>query len=753
MENKSKSEKLNLTVETIFHGQEQGETLPSMRAYLFDNTGAYVTSEPIEKENVVFKIEGNKNYSVAIGPNLLAEDGGAPQDLADNLLKANTVRYDVIPQANKNILRAVVSKFIWYCWWQTCIVVHGNVRKLINPGSPTPQYLPICNGTVQIFQVDLGCTLDRLSSFQVLTLRDVLVDRLRGIPIDTERISLIHGPIPPGPLREATITSSASARIGNFQSTSAVSKSKAAIKGEISRIAPVSNQANLRKITSQTELANTLTSLEGIPLRQQMVLYKPILWWFLCELIPDWAFCWQELGEVPIQSDGSFSAEVCFWCPDDFPDLYFEVIQNINGVDVEISDPQIACSTYYNYDGSQSVEIDVTDPRAVACLPTGGGPDYLYVEVLGITDIDLQNIDGLNTPFTFGDGLVTWGGSPAQPVPFGGTLAFNMNFHPGMFGYYYRWSYKFDDEPDFTPIHAPVVHQYQKLISVFPLTYQKIPVPLGPFTIGANSNLFAIPDPSLSWVSVDNYQDLFFGFFDSTGGISDPAGYDYSLVDGVSNRKSGMCTLLLEVFDSAGNFVACNNTFGSRTEGDSEPGVPAAGPFTFLLPSGNTYPPAPTGNITDHGRLLFRINVDNNQTVASLPNVHIGANDANDCGFLDFQNLTDVVSIDYSARHHEGFLSWDLDVYRGHCGIAASTSASGNAPGSPLPAVASLDRSAGILLGVTPPASCGNCPNGAAFAINLNCYAWATNGRYTQSQYDSSDTRAFALIKPCPDKG
>jgi hypothetical protein len=325
-----------------------------------------------------------------------------------------------------------------------------------------------------------------------------------------------------------------------------------------------------------------------------------------------------------------------------------------------------------------------------------------------------------------------------------------MNFHPGMFGYYYRWSYKFDDEPDFTPITAHVVHQYQKLISVFPLTYQKIPVPLGPFTVGANSNLFAVPDPGLNWVSVDNYEDLFFGFFDSTGGISDPVGYDYSLVDGVSNRKSGMCTLLLEVFDSAGNFVACNNTFGSRTEGDSEPGVPAAGAFTFLLPSGNTYPPAPTGNITDHGRLLFRINVDNNQTVAKLPNVHIGSNDANDCGFLDFQNLTDIVSIDYSARHHEGFLNWDLDVYRGHCGIAASASANGNAPGSPLPAVASFDNSAGSLLGVTPPAGCGNCPNGAAFAINLNCYAWATNGRYTQSQYDSSDTRAFALIKPCP---
>lgn len=747
MENKSKSEKLNLTVETIFHGQETGEALPSARAYLFDNAGNYVTSEPVEKKSIVFKIDSNRNYRVVIGPNLLTDERKAPGNLADKLSKANSTSYDVIPKLNQNILRAVISKYIWFCWWETCIIVHGNVRKLINPGSPAPQYLPLCNGTVQIFQVDLGCTLDRLVSFQLITLRDVLVDRLRGVAVDAERINPLRGPIPPGPLREARALSLSSTRINSLESHARQSEKFIVSKELTNRVTPVSTRANSPKTTSQAELANTLASLDGALLKQQIVLYKPILWIHICELIPDWAFCWQELGEVPIQSNGSFSAEICFWCPNDFPDLYFEVIQVINGVSVEVYDPQIACSTYYNYDGSQSVEIVITDPRAVACLPSGGGPDYLYVEVLGITDIDLQNIDGINTPFTSGNGLVSWSGNP-QLVPFGGTLAFNMNFHPGMYGYYYRWSYKFDGEPDFTPIFAPVVHQYQELISVFPLTFQKVPVPLGPFTVGSSSNLFAFPDPSKDWVSVDNYNDLFFGFFDSTGGISDPSGYDYKLTDGVSNRKSGMCTLLLEVFDGAGNFVACNNPFGSRSEGDHASAPSAAPQFTFLLPQGNTFSTAPTGNISDQGRLLFRINVDNNQTIAMLPNVTAGANSADVCGFLHFQHLSDVVSIDYVARHHEGYMNWDLDVYRGHCGIAASTSANGNSPASPAPAVASFTNSAGSLLGVTPPAACGNCPNGAAFAINLNCYAWATNGRYTQSQYNSSDTRAFAMINP-----
>ena len=70
---------------------------------------------------------------------------------------------------------------------------------------------------------------------------------------------------------------------------------------------------------------------------------------------------------MPIQSDGTFNAEICFWCPEDFPDLYFEVIQNLDGVETEIYDPQIACSTFYDYDGSESVDIVIDDPRAVAC--------------------------------------------------------------------------------------------------------------------------------------------------------------------------------------------------------------------------------------------------------------------------------------------------------------------------------------------------------------------------------------------------
>jgi hypothetical protein len=756
----SKSTGRNLRVETVFNGQEQGEGLPPMQVYLFDRSGKLVGVEPAGKE-LTFPISGRQDYRLVVGPELVKDPKRPPDDLWQQLMQAKSLTKDVRALAKQELVSLAISKAIWFCWWETCITVHGTVRKLLNPGSGDPMYATICSGTVQIFQVDLGCTLDQLASFQVITLQSLLVDRLRGLEISAERLDMFRPPIPPGPLREGKSIGSGSARLntsslragsaggsGETGAAKAAAASKKAANTFSSQFAPLTS-LQVMPASSLAEAATTLSVLQGKALNQYIVANKILLWPFLCEFIPDWWFCWQELGEVPIQSDGSFWAEICFWCPDDFPDLYFEVVQNFDGVEREISDPQIACSTYYDYDGSQSVDIIVDDPEAVACLPTDGGPDYLYVEVLGLTDVGLDAIDGLNTPFSAGTGLVTWWGS-SQPVPFGGTLGFNMKYHPGMFGYYYRWSYRFDGEANYTPIIAPVVHRYQQLVSVSPLTFQIFTDPLGPMTVGTTPNLYKFPDPANDWISVDNWQDLFFGFFDSTGGVVDPPGYVPADHDGVSNHKSGMCTLMLEVFDSAGNFVPCNNTPGVLTEDDQVGDPSSPKPFTYLLPSGSMYVTAPPANITDHGRLLFRIRVDNNYTVAKLPSV-INATTlqyADDCGFLRFTDLANLISVNYVAREVNDFLSWELDIYRGLCGLAATTGVNNHSsPGAPVPpgAPAAFTNSCATLLG--PLGSCAACDDGAAFAVNLNCWAWATNGRYAQTQYNSSATIAFALLK------
>ena len=727
-------QKLRVTV--TLHNPERSQKVPSLAVYLFGPSGALVKAQPLGKDLVEFGVLDGR-YVVTVGPNFLNDKGQLPPDLAKKLEASRAFSRDYIPALHKNVLEIAIPPQFWLCWFLTCIDVHGTVRKLLNPGSSSPQYAPICSGTVQIFQVDLGCTLDQVISFTDNVFRNLLVDRLRGIEV-AESVQV-----------QGSLVSAAEVTLANqtFASAQALTTRSQAATLQTAALRPDNIlRATAAPATSLNDLATTFSSLSGTALKSAILANKALLSPFWCFLIPDEAFCWQELGEATIQSDGSFSATVCFWCPEDFPDLYFEVVQNF-GVEREIYDPQIACSTYYGYDGSQSVDIVVTDPTAVACGQTGGDLGFDYIEVLGITDLDLQFVDGVDTPFTAGSGLT--GKSQVGPkiFPFGGTLAMNMKFAPTMFGKYYRWSYRFDGDADFTQIIAPVVHPYQELVSVFPLVFQKVPEHLGPFPVGGQNNLYKIPDPSKDWVSVDNYYDLFFAFFDSTGGITDPPGYNPADHDGVSNRKSGMCTLMLEVFDAAGNFIPCNNPVGARTEGDQGADPPPPGSFTFLTPNLNAFSPAPTGNVTDHGRLIFRIRVDNNNTVAKLPGVSDSLGSADACGFLHFNNLANNVEIDYVARHPNNFLTWSLSVVRGlGCGVAA-LSANSNAPAAVPPPPAAFNNTAGFLLrdlGGT----CQACNNGAAFAVNLYCSAMATDGRFSQSQYDSSATIAFALLTP-----
>ncbi len=677
-----------LSIDTTFHGQKEGQALPSTQAYLFDSAGRLLAIKPVGAEAVTFEINPAQRYQIIVGPALVSENQEPPTDLMAQLTQAKAVVRDYLPELGPKSLAFSLFPTIWFCWFPTCIPVYGTVRKLLNPGGSPSQYAPICTGTVQIFQVDLACTLDSLAAVQLFTLRDRLVQLLRT------------------PSKVAT--QQAVATNLTFATTS------------------VNTSAlSLEQITA------TLSLLDGTALKQFLIQQKSLFWPFWCELIPDGAFCWQELTEVPLQSDGSFFAEICFWCPEDFPDLYFEVVQNFDNVAQEIYDPQIACSTYYNYDGSQSVDIIVDNPNAVACQPPPNpGPGYLYVWPTGIGNEDLANIDGLETGT--GTGLL-----PGN-TPWGGTLSLQMQFHPDLQTnniQYYRWSYAFDGDPGLTPIRATVTHRYLTFtVSGGIITGPFNPVTLGPQIVGGNANLFAIPDPNLPWIDIVDPLDRPFAYFDSTGGVTPP--------------RSGMCTLVLEMFDGAGNFVPCNNTRGIATLGDQSTDPATPGAFTYLLePSGgppNTFTNAPTPNITDDGRLIFRIRVDNNSTDAELDQVATpsGTTNTDPCGFLHYQLGTDPVSIAYVAFHPNNFLNWQLRVFRGLSGIVASI------PPSP-PPIDTSSGSPGSPATFTNPASSllGTCTR-AAFAVNLDCLARATDGYSRQSQYDSHATIAFALTTP-----
>ena len=644
-----------------FHGQAQGE---------WPAHGRSIAPNVWLQPNVLVRksrpwAEPDLTYRLMVGPDLLASNEQPPADLVDQLTTAGAISQDVFPRANQERIRLALSRFTWFCWWKTCIVVHGTVRKLLNPGEAPPVYAPICDGTVQIFQVDLGCTLDRLDSFRVLLLRDLLTEKLRGLTIATERLDRLRVSADFGPRAQARSIGEATARLVQSSAVAGRAEARAEVAmGQVARMGPTA-VGGTPVVSSAAEAAITLASLPAHLVKQFVVANKPILWLHLCQLIPDWAFCWQALGEVPIQSEGTFWAEICFWCPDDFPDLYFEVVQNINGAQREIYDPPIACSTYYDYDGSRSVDIVIDDPLAVACVPYPHRPvSGVYVWPTAIGNLDLNVITDLEGIPTVSTALT---GSGFGKNPWAGTLALQMSFDPAILSTsvrYYRWSYRFDGDADFTQINESVTHRYRQAISFSPLSFVYQPFVLGPNTVNATHNLYhVIPDldPSpggFGWVDVNDPLDRPFGYFDSTGNLLPP----FTNRDDALPRRTGLCTLLLELFDGSGNLVPCSNL-----------GLP--GPFVFVLPD-PLNPAAYTSsltanNVTPQGQLSFRVRVDNEDTVAELPGVHVGAASADGCGLLHVGTLSDLVSVDYVATHPHNFLSWDLSIIRGTCTVTS----------------------------------------------------------------------------------
>jgi hypothetical protein len=641
-----------LTVEIAVAAPKDREKA-DVRVYLFDGAERLVQSEPA-KDSLQFSIDPDQRYRVTVGPNLL-EQGRAAADLRKRLISAGAISQDYSPRQPVTKISFSIREALIIQWLFVCVNIHGTVRKLLNPGESPASYAPICSGIVETFVIDLACSLPHLSDALLLSIKNQTLARMIGV--------------------------------------------------EIADIVTM-NWSDFARVSA---LAAGLFPLTGNALRNYIVSHRAALAPFMCNLIPEWAICYRQLPNATIQSDGTFSLNYCFFFWEAPPDLYFEVKQTIGGIEREVADPDIMCTTMWGYDGSEGAVITVEDPTAVACAPTGPDLGLLYVWPTAIGNIDLGQIDGLETPGS-GTGLLPGDGAGTA---WGGTLPLQVIFDPNLRANnikWYRWSYRFGSE-DFAPIKADVTHRWMQIVGMNILVH---PVLLGPHPVGTEENLFEIPDPALPWININDPADRPFAYFDSTAGQTP--------------GRSGMVTLKLELFHTDGTHVGCGN----------DPNPPHTGPFKFMLPdvAPDSYMPAPAPNIDANGDLIFVIRVDNNPTRAELPDngVRVSGNAADLCGMLHYNLRTDNVSIDYIATHPNNFLSWDLTVSKGFTGPVVSITGVVNS-GTP----SQLIRQAGVLL--------GTCDQ-AAFAVNLNAYARITNGYGRQSQYDRSDTIAFALLHP-----
>jgi hypothetical protein len=652
-----------LTVNVGLPKQDASKTAPPVQVYLFDAADQLVEAQA-PKERNEFRVDASQRYRVTVGPDLL-KDKAAPANLVQKLAASSSVSRDYVPALKNTNIAISVDLTTLGLWLVRCINVHGSVRKLLNPGGDPPEYASICTGTVQVFTIDLACSLDRLTPAQLTNLKNTMLARMLNREIQD---------------------------ILNFDF------------GDLGHVL--------------TEAVGMIP-LSGAALKSYIVANRAALAPFMCNIIPEWDICYTQLADAPIQSDGTFSNTYCFFLWETV-DLYFEVVQTIDGGTVEISDPDILCTMMFNYDGTQPVLITVDDPAAIACLPTKSGPGYLYVWPTAIGNIDLRNIDGLET--LAGTGMTS--DFFGRPVAWGGVLPLQMQFHPGLQAggvVYYRWSYQFDGDFGFTNINTPVTHRWQEVtvdgmgvihIHLHAYTF-------GPQLVGATPNLFEVPDlVGKTWVDINDPADRPFAYFDSTQGLTP--------------GRSGMCTLKLEMFDGAGNHLSSGN-------------AGHAGPFKYILPD-LTMPPdafvdAGGPNIDGNGDLVFRIRVDNNPTKAALYDALTGSHGGGDaCGMRHYNGPGDPVTISYAATQPENFIDWTLSVTRGLCGQVVGTS---DHTSSADPA--NFTNNASVLLAAF--GGCTACTQ-AAFAVNLYCAARITNGYGRQTQYDRSATMAFALLTP-----
>jgi hypothetical protein len=230
-----------ITVNVVLASQE-GQKLPTARAYLFDRVGRLVDSHPVAQA-IRFNVSPTQDYRVTVGPDLL-KDGKPPADLTGQLAKAKAV--------SKDALDFTIHPVIWICWFPTCINVHGTVRKLLNPGGSPAQYAPICTGTVQIFEVALDCTLDSFSVVELFQLKAKLLEKLN-----------------PTSLQMAGDASASSSRlltsVTRTQSRMTSAKVAAAAQGAQSQSLASASSISLN------DIASMLAALDGAQLKQFIV--------------------------------------------------------------------------------------------------------------------------------------------------------------------------------------------------------------------------------------------------------------------------------------------------------------------------------------------------------------------------------------------------------------------------------------------------------------------------------------------------
>ena len=710
-------EKQNVKLNVGFDGQPTEEL--SLKAYVFNQKGKLIEAAPLKKTAANLKVSKSdlKHSRLFIAPESKNDNKEERLELAD---MAKRVAYEAqIPNLKSNQLKLTpIPKFNWENWcWLACRVRGRVVKSISVNGSDTN--MPVCHARVHICEVDkLKLIIPTIPDDILIDLRDIIINP--PLPEPIPRPIPIPLPVPdPVPFKE----------LSTFQN----------IDFEVKK----QFQVQSPKLIREALLSN-------------FQLLHP----YLCLTPRFWPFFYRcdELRTVLTDHQGRFDTTIFHPCADQ-PDLYFWVEYMIDGSWETVYKPSIPCHTYWDYRCGSEVTITLDDERVDVCgeLPGPEGSDSVEIVKVGsgafVSHIQQQeaatsNIQGeiLQTV-----GLTDLGlGSGYYRRPFGGSLGFRVHFgssYPIVGGItHYRWSYRRIRNANLSPnlgawkeITNPAYIRYYEEEGA---RFTKKAYSLGPDPAFVNTG-FKIPPRRAEDIDVANPRNL-----DRTWVLEEwNSAIINTLFTGVSalqrQNDAGLYEFKFELLTQNGNgfdvAVVDQDTFQIPKFNETDVSVDAPDINLILAP----------GNKASGFRMKLR--VDNNKCEADIFPVRVNAQEANECGFVQYQNANiQNAELSFKAFHPNNFANLSFRVRKGteKDGLGRPVyreRASGMVIGD---TTQGYNRAAGGVFTKNVPIHdlLGNCVD-AAFGEYLYVDALATNGSTNELGYDASSLAGFALQK------
>jgi hypothetical protein len=733
---KVKPDDVSLKVSVNLLESKDAEKAPRSVAYAFSSGGRLLARGVVDEEgtaSLTLPVATEaRSVRVIVGPEVDEEatsiSGLLRRGAEEKFLRINPE--DLAPS-----VEIVVFPDKWLCWLLSLCFVRGTLLKRQIIGG-VPVDLPVCNATVEIYEVDpIPIIIARLPDYVIEKIRDIILNPPPPPPPPPDGPfpppppDGPFPPIPPGPNPEPVFGSVMSFAVGGAATSSAGTDVGVQAKA-------------IRSISTASDLQLLASNTDTFQFRRALPDYATLIAPILCLFYP---MVTKTLVATATTDDcGRFQTFFFRGCNNpDTPDLYFKAKQSFGYFTFTIYAPTpVPCFTHWNYECGTEVTLYTTHPLALTCSPC---PPVIapnnWVLVMALGNLPLSRIHGTSVPLQASTTPANLGLTD-NGAPFGELLRLRIEFDNSLREdldvKYYRVSYLKGTSGSFTPMTVSVHRHYTHEVGgdLVLEVYN-----LGPKVINGESNLFEIPPalpPTGQWSFPDLLEDLTSAKFPTTdlAPLAAP---------GIAWPEHGKYQLKVDLFDKDGNLVDIDAA-GMQIKYR----VPAV---TDLSGDIDTDDAATLGLVTDDDSdgkksFIMTLHIDNSRCLGGIDAPTLGGIAADDdCGVLEYDPASPgSVVMQYTAQHPNGlapngFATYRFRVFRGVNNLTLP----------PLPASPTLPASGRVPI---PPASFSNTQtvehlmggcSVAGFSENLDVWAMATDGWQRLGQYDAHAVRAFVL--------